>query len=347
MSNSITVQTLSGLWKRILADAPLYALIGIYWLLGYLFLSVNDRTSVSNFTIYFTLLFPLLGFSFPTVLIIYSVVKASLRLKKRRMLGYKLMMRPDNFARIISGISLLAGVCIFMGMFTSVKSSFSALYGFQHDVWQADLDKLLFFGNEPWHILFKPFHSETLQAIIEVNYNMIWHIQAYAVLFFVCISQQDKIYRKRYFTCFILVWAVVGNLFAGAFISAGPAFYEYVTGDASRFSEQIKMLAAYEQNTVVVFQNFLWNSYASNSTSFGTGISAFPSVHISIVALNAFFAFEINRKLGWFAVAYAVFVAISSVYLAWHYMIDGIFGALIVAAIYYGTRYFWAQPKPI
>jgi membrane-associated phospholipid phosphatase len=59
---------------------------------------------------------------------------------------------------------------------------------------------------------------------------------------------------------------------------------------------------------------------------------------VSVVAMNVFFAFEINRKIGFIALAYALFVGFSSVYLAWHYAIDGIFGAMIVAAIYYTTR---------
>ena len=345
IANSISARTLAEVWQKLILDAPLYALIGIYWIIGYLYLSLTGRIEVSNFLIYFELLFPLLGFSFPTFLIMYSLIKATTRLKKRRVLAYKLMMRPDNLARVISSIILIAGICIFIGMFTSIKSSFAALQGFQHDLWQADLDKILFFGNEPWHILFKPFHSTTLQSIIEVNYNVLWHIQTYAILFFVCVSPQNKHYRKRYITSYILLWAIVGNLFAGIFISAGPAFYENITGDASRFSEQVAMLASYGENSVVNYQNYLWSAFETNSTSFGTGISAFPSVHVSIVTLNAFFAFEVNKKLGIFAVAYALFVAISSVYLAWHYAIDGIFGAMIVALIYYGTKYFWTKPK--
>jgi len=337
-SNSITAKTLSVLKQKLALDAPLYALVLAYWVAGYAYLTFTGRVEVSNFLIYFQLLFPLIGFSFPVFLIIYSIIVTSLRLKRRRILGFRLMMRPENLARIISVILLLASVCIFMGMFTSVKTSFAALQGFKHDVWQADLDKLLFFGNEPWRILFEPFHTAFLQMVIEVNYNMVWHIQTYAILFLACISSSQRSLRARYFTCFILVWAVVGNLFAGMFISAGPAFYGAVTGDELRFGEQMQMLAAYPENTVTLFQNFLWNAYETNSTAFGTGISAFPSVHVSIAALNVFFAFEYGRKTGLVALAYALFILYSSVYLAWHYAIDGIFGAMLVAVIYYGTK---------
>jgi len=338
-SNSITAKSLSVLKQKLMVDAPLYGLVFAYWVAGYAYLTLTGRVEVSNFLIYFQLLFPLIGFSFPVFLIMYSIIVTTLRLRKRRILGFKVMMRPENLARILSVIILLASVCIFMGMFTSVKTSFAALQGFKHDVWQADLDKLLFFGNEPWSILFEPVHTAFLQMVIEINYNMVWHIQTYAILFIACISSPQKSLRARYFICFVLVWAVVGNLFAGMFISAGPAFYGFVTGDEARFGEQMQMLAAYPENTVTLFQSFLWNAYETNSTAFGTGISAFPSVHVSIAALNVFFAFEYGRKLGFFALVYALFILYSSVYLAWHYAIDGIFGAMVVALIYYGTKY--------
>ena len=53
------------------------------------------------------------------------------------------------------------------------------------------------------------------------------------------------------------------------------------------------------------------------------GISAFPSMHVSLVTLNALFLFEFSRRGGLALFAYVALVVASSVYLAWHYAIDG------------------------
>lgn len=343
--NSITARTLSTVKQNFVRDKTLYFVVLAYWVVGYIYLTVTDRAAQSNFLIYFEFLFPLIGVLIPTLCIVYSALKIALKVRKRRILAFKLFMSPENLANMISTILLMCLVCILIGMFTSVKTSFSALQGFQHDVWQANLDKILFLGNDPWQVIFKPFHSETLQSIIETNYNVIWHLQTYIILFFVCLSKNYQNFRKRYFVCFAVSWMIIGNLFAGLFISAGPAFYENVTGDALRFGEQMKMLAAYNESTAIHFQAYLWNLYETRSTAFGSGISAFPSMHVAVVALNAIFAFEINKKLGILATFYALFVGYSSVYLAWHYAIDGIFSAIILIMIYYFTKYLWPS-KP-
>jgi len=169
----------------------------------------------------------------------------------------------------------------------------------------------------------------------------------FGILFFVVLSNATSAIRKHYFLSFTLVWLVLGNLFAGFFISAGPAFYGKVTGDEIRFGEQLLMLSQFENSIAIRAQEYLWNLYEGGFTGFGAGISAFPSVHVGVTVINMLFAFEINRKLGIIALVYFVFVLWSSVFLAWHYLVDGLASLLIVVAIYYSTKLIIRKPATL
>lgn len=322
----------------IIAAKPFILIITTYWILGLAYLSYHNQLSFTHLFVYLGKLSPLLIGLLPAIFIIAAVLGALQRSGRRWKFGLKRVFANRNIANFLVGVTMMIMLCLFMGMFTALKGSFGDLQGFRHDVWQADLDKLLFFGVDPWRVLFTPIHSTLLQIIIEFNYNVFWHIQTFAIITFAAYSDARTKVKMRYLVSMVLVWIIVGGIFAGSFISAGPVFYGFVTGDETRFGEQLAILAQYADSTAIRYQAYLWSAYETNSSDFGTGISAFPSIHVSLVSMNVFFAFEINRKIGFIALIYAIFVGISSVYLAWHYAIDGIAGATIVAAIYYTTR---------
>lgn len=327
------------------ADWPLYAFIAAYFAIGYGYLYSVGFLEKSHFLVYFKFLFPVFVFYFVPFFFILKMLTVRRKVPGRITLANRMIRSPKAMSRYLTGIAFLTIYCFFIAMFTAVKSSFGIVYGFQHDIYQADFDQFLFFGVDPWHVLFTPIHSIYLQPLIEFNYNMVWHLQTYAILFFVATSHQLRHYRTRYLLSFMLVWVLVGNVFAGMFISAGPAFYGDVTGDYSRFGEQLAVLGQFQLSSAVEFQKYLWESYLREIPGFGTGISAFPSVHVSLATLNVFFAFEVSRRLGWAAFAYAILILVSSVYLAWHYLVDGLFGALVVAAIYFSTKWFFHSAK--
>ncbi|TIX39662.1 MAG: hypothetical protein E5V40_15870 [Mesorhizobium sp.] len=108
----------------------------------------------------------------------------------------------------------------------------------------------------------------------------------------------------------------------------------------ARFGEQLAFLAhgAASRNSAVSYQQYLWTLHEARQTGFGSGISAFPSVHVGLAMLNALFLREFNRYLGALAFVYVAFVAASSVYLAWHYAIDGYVSAIVTLIVYVVAR---------
>lgn len=329
------------------ADARYYLFIAIYAAAALIFLTVFEKPNLVAFSIYFVkwpfmfgLLLPIIALSTDLVLLF--------RRFRGRYAAAKCLFSPSRIASLISGLMLLMALGIFQGAFTSIKNGLPALYGgFPYDGTQADIDAFLHFGIDPWRILFRVADLDSVRWFVELNYNVLWFLVCFGGLFFVVTSPSAARIRARYLVCYLAVWIVVGNVIAGMFLSAGPAFYGLVTGDMERFGEQLAFLSqsAANPNSAVSYQNYLWDLHQSGSAGFGSGISAFPSVHVALITLNALFLTQYNRKLGLIALGYVLFVAASSVYLAWHYAIDGYVSIVLTTLIYFVVRRWMTAPR--
>lgn len=332
------VPTLGAALRR---DGGLYLAIALYTLAGLAFVMAAgawDRLAYSRYVVQWTVLFALF---MPAVALVFDAVMLVHRFDRRRRLAARRIFSARRFAHMAGGIALLTGLMVFQGTFTSVKNALPVWHGgFPYDRLHADIDRWLHFGVDPWRPLMALAGRDWLREAVQWNYNVGWLVLTFATLFFVATSPRAAALRGRYVLCFMLVWVVVGNLLAGLFLSAGPAFYGLVTGDAARFGEQLAFLARSDSaaNAAVVLQDYLWRLHESGRAGFGSGISAFPSVHVALTALNTFFAFEVSRRLGLIMCAYLAVIAASSVYLAWHYAIDAYVAVPLVAAIYLAVR---------
>jgi hypothetical protein len=143
--------------------------------------------------------------------------------------------------------------------------------------------------------------------------------------------------RLRFFLTYLFCWIVLGNVVAGLFMSAGPVYYGQVTGDTARFADQLGYLSFSDGllHSSYELQRTLWMLHERGRTELGTGISAFPSVHVAMATLFALTGCAINR---WAGIAGLIFLAViltGSVHLAWHYAIDGYASMIAVAAVWF------------
>lgn len=326
---------------RFVQDAPLYAFILAYTAAGLTFINwvgAWDRVAYTMYVERWVLTF---GIFMPLVAILFDSTHIIHRFNRRRRLAFRRVFSTQRLTYLVTGVGLLLAMIFFQGTFTSVKNALSVWQnGFPYDGIQADIDAWLHFGIDPWRWLFIVGQHEWVLAAVEWNYNLVWFVLCFGTLFFVATSPKAERIRARYILCFMLAWIVCGNIFAGLFLSAGPAFYGHVTGDETRFAEQLAFLAASEgmNHSAITYQDYLWQLHNARQTGFGSGISAFPSVHVALIALNTFFAFEYSRRLGLWMAAYLVFIIASSVYLAWHYAIDGYASVAIMGVIYILTK---------
>jgi len=273
----------------------------------------------------------------PYVSLILGVIRITFRLRGRHRLAYRYMFSPRRLSRMVAGTLLMVLILVlFEEMFTSIKSAFSNS-GFGYDAAFANIDKFLHFGHAPVKWLL-PAQSDLALRIIEFNYDEVWVTIWLGMLYWIVTSPRADGVRIRYCLTFFLVWAMVGNVAAGLFPTAGPAFYGLVTGDMSRFAKLHAFLDGSSSATALT-QRYLWSLHQQGISGLGAGISAFPSMHVAITAMGSLFMAERHPRLGVIGAVYTGVIMVSSVYLGWHYAIDGYVAVLMTIGIYSAMRY--------
>jgi hypothetical protein len=321
--------------RELAADRVLYLAMGLYAAVGVSYLALAERLSGNAYAIYLGKLFVLVVGTAPFMFIALIVVPAIWMSPQAPYTRLKSWLNARNAARLIAGLSIVVFHVLFLGTYTGLKTARNE-GGFVYDVALANLDAGLHLGIDPGPWIHAAIDSAWLMWAAEVAYAIGWALWYNGYLLWIAISPGDPKRRIRYVLCYLASWTVVGTFVAAVFPSAGPCFYALVTGDAERFAGLVAVLQAEsaDGSGTAVFQNYLWRLYTENRMDFGTGISAFPSMHVALVALNAMFVFEKSRILGMVAWAFALFILFCSVYLGWHYAVDGYASIVIVGVIY-------------
>ena len=334
----------AGLWLGVLArvrqDAWFYGAVLAYTAAGLLFLAAAGNSGGTSYANYIVPGIKWLLIFLPVVALTYDVISVIIRFDQRRSLAYKRVFSRKRISSLLAGLAIMAGIIVFYGTFTSVKTTLPMMFdGFLYDRVQADLDEMLHFGTDPWRLVHVMQGQETITAIVNFNYGPVWFSLCFGGLFFVATSPRADGYRMRYLMMFMFVWVVIGNLLAGAFLSAGPVYYGQVTGDEERFAGLLAFLAL-DQSTrsVQEYQQYLWLLYEARVPGIASGISAFPSVHVALATMNALFVLERSRRWGILAFVYVAIVQASSVFLGWHYAIDGYASIVLVVSAHFVLR---------
>lgn len=334
---------------RLLGDAWFYYAVAAYTVFAFVFLYLLGASGGTAHAAYAEPMYKVFGLFMPIAALSFDAIRVIVRLDHRRRLAFRLAFSSERMASLMSGMIMMAGIIVFMGTFTTIKTSLPLLFdGYPHDRFQADIDRMLHFGVDPWRWLHGVAGHGVVRAALEFNYGMVWFSLCFGGLFFVATSPRADGIRIRYLVMFMLCWVVVGNLLAGVFLSAGPAFYGDVTGDHARFADLLATLAGSPDTaSPYAYQRYLWSLYESDIKGFGAGISAFPSVHVALITMNALFVAERSRVFGALAFVYVAVIAASSVYLGWHYAIDGYVSIILVVASHLLVKRYLPAGNPV
>lgn len=224
---------------------------------------------------------------------------------------------------------------------TFLKSLIPIFNPFYLDRTLSQIDKYLHFGFSPWELTHELFSNPWSSLIINVAYNF-WFIYMWVVIIYFTLNKKSQLLRQQFFITFALTWMIVGIIFATLLSSAGPCFMELVTGDnqyaplLNRLVEQNKYLneAGAGQLWAIETQSYLWLEYTTGNNNIGSGISAMPSMHVSISVLLALSIYKLNRVLGYLAYVFAVIIQIGSVHLGWHYAVDGYLSIILTVTLW-------------
>lgn len=220
-----------------------------------------------------------------------------------------------------AGFALFLCLAMFQGAFTSIKVMMPEFVPFTFDPALADLDELIHAGPAWEHLQFMDGHT----ALVRFLYTPVWIMVYTCATLLMCLSRPSRL-RTQYLWTFIGCWIVLGNLFALGFMSVGPIFYEPLLGDA-RFAGLTAHLQTVTSPDDPLSQipQALWLAFTEKTPGLGSGISAFPSLHLAITTLIVLAAFQLRAWLGWVMAAYLCVIMAGSVHLGWHYAIDGYF----------------------
>jgi len=236
-------------------------------------------------------------------------------------------LRSRMNRQTVAGLLLVTLLALFHGVFTSMKTMLTDITPFAFDRALADIDAAIH-GRDPW--LWLRF-MDPATALIMKAYSQGWSILLVLGNLLVCLWPRLRTVRDQYIWTFLLCWPLLGNLVAGLVMSAGPIYYSDVVGDGRFKALETHVYQLAGAGLEPYHPRALWNAYIADRAGLGTGISAFPSLHLAMATLFMLLARRIHPWLCRAAIAYLVLILMGSVHLGWHYAVDGYFS--IVATI--------------
>jgi membrane-associated phospholipid phosphatase len=327
---------LTAVGSAIRSDLVLYVVVLVYLLIATAYLLRMGHTGIVDYNIYATGCVALICVVLPYAMLILGAARVAFASEGRRSLAWRTLFSPRRVARGVAGtLLMLVLLLLFEAMYISVKTTFSA-GGFPFDPLIADIDRALHFGRAPGHWL-SFLRVDWLLRVVEFNYDAIWFPFWLWTLYWFCVTPRAEALRVRFVLTFTLAWALVGNVVAGMAVTAGPALYGLATGNHKRFAPLNDFLQS-TPNTTEATQAYLWAMHEAGTGGLGSGISAFPSMHVAVTTVCALFLSELDKRLRIPAWSYVAIICVSSVYLGWHYAVDGYAAILLTVGIYWAVR---------
>jgi hypothetical protein len=223
-------------------------------------------------------------------------------------------------------------LCFGLAAFTTYKVSIPTLVPYYADPVFADLDAWMHFGNpgEFAHAVLPSWAAYPLGYLYGPGWFMLW----FGFIALMALNG-DRELRQIYFWTMAIAFCVLGTVAATFLSSVGPVFYERFY-QADRYADLMSMIA----NSAVgdymrEATGYLYANYATGGHEAGTGISAMPSMHLAVATLNALMLSRLHRLLGIAGWVYVAVILFGSVYLGWHYAIDGYVSIGFVALVWW------------
>jgi len=246
-----------------------------------------------------------------------------------------ILVRGRSMGAMIAAVVMaFIATLFFQSGFMLIKTSLPYVTPFHADVALAEWDNVLHGGHDPWvwtHAVAGYLPMEWLTPI----YLHVWVFPAICLPVIMAAIDVDKGRVMRTMILYGIAWVLIGNIIALAGLSAGPVFYDRIYG-GERFADLTAAMAATPEisSYFELIQDDLWMAYTTSEQAIGSGISAFPSVHVSVAMVGALYLWERSRLLGVIGAAFVAVILFLSVYSGYHYALDGYFSIAVIWGVW-------------
>lgn len=230
-----------------------------------------------------------------------------------------------NWSSIIPA-TILVGIG--SSLFLPLKYAIPRLVPFWLDSPLANAERVMF-AADPWQVLDGLLGWAAVP--IDGLYGLWLPIQTF--ILFTVMTQRASTVKTHALIAYVLAWFLLGVVAATVFSSAGPIFHDRIFG-GSAFAALHETLRYRGAWVVLAESDKMWASLASGRPGLVAGISAVPSIHVAISVWIFLAARTMAPGAAPYAFVYAAFVWIGSVQLGWHYVTDGLVGAVGMLVIW-------------
>ncbi len=236
----------------------------------------------------------------------------------------------------------------FIALFSAFKSHIPIIMPFYGDELFRDIDMALHFGVDPWRITHFIFGNQYFTLLIDFFYTL-WFPIVFTYTVWQIVHVGFGFNRVRYLISFGLVWFINGSILALLFSSVGPVYFAEFLNGAQYFQplmDQLHKIDAQLNASIgygianLQVQELLLNLFKYSKGGIGEGISAMPSLHVSVALLLFLAARRENKYIGYFKLIMLVFIIIGSVHLGWHYAVDAYLGLFATYIIWVSVGWF-------
>ncbi|MCA0941760.1 phosphatase PAP2 family protein [Salipiger pacificus] len=243
--------------------------------------------------------------------------------------------RGMSRGRAAANVALVFGAILALHLgFTLFKTTMPQIVPYYADPYLARFDAWLHGNADPWAIINRLFGPSVMLSLTPL-YHGPWLIAAFLFPVILVACDHDHTRVKRYLVLYCASWIVIGNMIALGGMSVGPVFYDRLY-DSNRFAMLTWTLryAGVDGSTMGALQDYLWEMYSAGRESFGTGISAFASVHVSVATVVALYCGERSALLAFPAALFCAIILLISIWSGYHYAVDGYFSIGVMALLW-------------
>lgn len=223
--------------------------------------------------------------------------------------------------------------------YSSLKQTIPITTGNTLDPSLHKIDLLLHGGYNPWDFIQPIFGHPFITRVIDHLY-IYWGSLFLCTLVWMTFTKRQYL-RLQFFLSLMFCWIILGNIMARILTSAGPCYFtKVVTSASDPYVNMMVYLRSIPDLKAVQIQDGLWQAHINGVFMPLGGISAMPSMHVSIAVLLALVFFRVNIYMGILFSLFAIIIQIGSVHLGWHYAVDGYLSCLL-------TIFFWKGAEKI